>query len=402
MISRITLQCKTCSGAITARVQVGHEEDQLVSSVCPHCFTPFRIRLLLEQPPRVRVDCVENCEHFAGEGVVLNIGSGFVLSKSKSRLDKYFPSFDAPRPTREELLALAAADEAEEGEDEGGGPRFIDITVAMGGLPRAKQVWRVAYNAYRLSRTGNAERATDLLRQHSGLDGVSVKRALLAFIQRFLAPNGTSDLKRLTDELSRSTNISQHEFNRLYKDFHPQWEDRMDQKLEVIDGFFRAYDEFNQALVYARRGIDLPEDPYAPSTDFEHTRMYYGEAFEVLGSHVDILVAFNNILSSRAYDQLELVPLAKYRTCDKGIRNRTLLNNPELAWMVAEYENKLRNASHHRWLRLSTDRSELSFREGGSGQLVRLSYAEYLLRCCQITRQLMLLAAVEWLVLADD
>ena len=63
--------------------------------------------------------------------------------------------------------------------------------------------------------------------------------------------------------------------------------------------------------------------------------------------------------------------------------------------LVSEYDNRLRNASHHRWLRLSDDRSEISFREGGNGAVRRLSYAEYLHHCCAITTQLMLLAGLQ-------
>jgi len=171
--------------------------------------------------------------------------------------------------------------------------------------------------------------------------------------------------------------------------------------MDVFDHFFRAYDEFNQTLMYVRRQIALPVDPYAPSTDFGNTKLYYGEAFEVLGSHIDLLAAVNNVAAGRPFDKLSLISLRAYRGTDKGRRNDTLVSNPELAWLVKEYDNRLRNASHHRWLRLSHDRSELTYREGGNGAVRRLSYAEYLYRCCAITTQLMLLATLEATSLPD-
>ncbi|MBO9741531.1 hypothetical protein J7432_21660 [Xanthomonas axonopodis pv. begoniae] len=397
MISRVLLKCLTCSKTITARIQVGHEEDQLISSVCPHCFTPFRLKLWLDNPPHVRVEFTENCKDTDMEGEVLNIGSGFIISREKSRLDKYFPSFDLPRPSEEEYADQVGLPLLGEN-----GPVMLDISIALGGLPKAKQVWRITYNAYQLSRLGNFQQALTLMRQNFEMPNeMSVRQVIMNFLARVLAPNGQPTFTALMKVLARVREINDSEYHKLLEDFLPKWEDRMDQKMEVFDSFFRAYDEFNQAFLYVRRGITLPDNPYAPSTDFEHTRMYYGDAFEVFGSHIDLLAAFNNILLGRSFDQLELISLERYRGMDRGARNKTFAANPELAWLVEEYDNRLRNSSHHRWLRLSTDRSELSYREGGSGQLVRLSYAEYLFRCCAMTRQLMLLALVEWLVFAD-
>lgn len=121
----------------------------------------------------------------------------------------------------------------------------------------------------------------------------------------------------------------------------------------------------------------------------------------MLGSNIDILAAVNNILSGRPLEQLEHISLRKYRESDKGRRNETLKANPELSRLVAEYDNRLRNASHHRWLRLSHDRSEIAYQEGGNGARQTISYAEYLRRCCTLTAQLMILASVELVVLPD-
>jgi len=228
-----------------------------------------------------------------------------------------------------------------------------------------------------------------------------IEGALVGFFVRVLEPNGSGNLRRAAQEFERARSLNVHEFDRLLADFQPVRWDRLDEYMDVLDHFFRAYDEFNQVFMYVRRGLALPEDPYAPSTDFENTKLYYGEAFEVLGSHIDLLAAVNNVTAGRRFDQLNQISLTSYRGSDKGRRNETLASSPELAWMVANYDNRLRNASHHRWLRLSHDRSELTYREGGDGAVRRLSYAEYLYQCCAITTQLMLLAALEAMLLSD-
>jgi hypothetical protein len=392
MISRIPLRCLACREAITFRVQVGHERLQRVSAVCPHCFTPIRLRLSLENPPRVGVGFEENCEPSREEGTVLNVGSGFVISRSRMHEDQYFPVMDMSLD-EDVHRAIEALPQG------GGGQVQVDLTVLLGGLPYATEHWRALRTAYRFSRTGQAQRAREKLRELFGEDDpendIAVEGAIISFFVRFLEPNGKSDLRRALGALMRSRETNPIEFDRLVAEFRADRWERMDEYIDVLDHFFRAYDEFNQTLMYVRRGANLPDDPYAPSTDFENTKLYYGEAFEVLGSHIDILAAVNNIQSGRQFDQLSRISLRQYRTSDKGRRNEAIAGNADLSLLISEYDNRLRNASHHRWLRLSHDRSQITYCDGGNGTLRSLSYAEYLYRCCAITAQLMLLAATE-------
>ncbi len=400
MITRIPLRCLACNSPLTIRVQVGHELAQPVASVCVECFTPIRLRLLLEEPPRVGIEFVENCAATDAEGVVVNVGAGFLIPRARRNEEAYFPSFDLPKPDEavlQRILAERPADAI--------GPIAIDLTVLLGGMPKARDRWHQLKNAYRFARTGQVERMRAVLLEQFDLaadaEDLTIEGALISFFVRFLEPSGETNLQRALTEIIRARALDANEFDRLLADFRPTRWDRLDEYMDILDHFFRGYEEFNQALIYVRRDIPMPEDPYAPSVDFEHTKLYYGEAFEVLGSSIDLLAAINNIAAGRPYDRMTSITLQAYRTADKGRRNSTLANNPELAWLVSEYDNRVRNASHHRWLRLSQDRSEISYREGGDGALRRFSYAEYLHRCCSITAQLMLLASIEATVLRE-
>lgn len=400
MISRIPSRCLACSSAVTLRVQVGHELAQPVAIVCPECFTPIRLRLLLDAPPHVGVEFQENCEASDEEGQVVNVGVGFMISRARLHDELYFPVMDLPKP--DEAVLQAMGDARPEGSK---GPLMLDLVELLGGLPGSKDIWRALRTAYGFSRTEQDDRMRALLRKYAPDDiqdaDLKIEPALAGFFVRFLSPYGDIALRRLTAECARIRLVNEGEFLRLREDFRRKRLDRMDQYVDLFDHFFRAYEEFNQALLYVRKGLPLPDDAYAPSTDFESTRMYYGEAFEVLGSHIDLLAALNNIALGRPFDQLGLISLQAYRTTDKGRRTDTLAANPELHWVVAEYDNSLRNASHHRWLRLSRDRSHLSYQEGGRGDLKTLSYADYLRQCCAITSQLMVLAALELALLTD-
>jgi len=290
---------------------------------------------------------------------------------------------------------------------DGVGPLVLDRTVMLGGLPNATDAWRHMRNAYRFSRANQTDRMLVQLAQLAGVfgelpdDNLRIERALLLFFTRLLAPRATSGTQRIVDQLQQAITDREDEMSRLRAHFaRARWE-RMDEYMDLLDHFFRAYDEFNQTFMYARLGVDLPGNPYAPSTDFENTKLYYGEAFEVLGAQVDFLVAVNNVLSGRDYDRLDLITLEKFKASDKGRRAGALATNFELNWLVSEYENKLRNASHHRWLKLSPDRSLISYREGGDGDVRSMSYAEYLFRCCKITTQIIFLASAEIILLAE-
>jgi hypothetical protein len=343
----------------------------------------------------------ESCELTDEDGVILNIGSGFVISRDRIHDEKYFPSLDMPKPNEAELRAIEEARPRN-----ATGPMLVDLSVVLGGLPDAVGHWRSIRNAYRFSRTGQDERLKQTLSEFFGeetpAESLSIDGALIAFFLRILSPQGEPEHKRIVEEFKRASEGRPEEFWRLRAEFLPKKWARMDEYVDVFDHFFREYEEFNQTFVYARRSIPLPENPYAASTNFENTKLYYGEAFEVLGSSIDILSAVNNILSGRPFDQLEHISLRQYRESNKGRRDEIVGTNPEFTRLVKEYDNRLRNASHHRWFRLSHDRTEITYQEGGNGAIHTISYAEYLRRCCALTVQLIILASAELVVLPSQ
>ena len=83
MISRIQITCLACQKPNTARVQIGHELEQALSFPCQHCGTEMRLKLILNNPPHVKVIFEENCEQGHEEGKITNIGAGFTIDKNK-------------------------------------------------------------------------------------------------------------------------------------------------------------------------------------------------------------------------------------------------------------------------------------------------------------------------------
>lgn len=282
---------------------------------------------------------------------------------------------------------------------------MIDRFEVLGGMLHAQKQWRSIWNAYRFYQSNQLERMRGALQEVYGdevpEDEISVNEWLYDFLLQFIDPLSTKTMPALLAEGRKAYDQDKTEFTRLLSEFRQLRSERVDNYMDVINQFFRAYGEFSQALLYVRLKADVPENAYAPSIDFEGTRMYYGDAFEALGSGLDFAVAINNVLAGRAFDRLQQITLKQYRASDKGRRHDTLRANPVLELLVEEYDNGLRNASHHRWLKLSADRSGLSYRAGGNGPVRSLTYAEYLHRCCAISTQLMLLFALELAFLSD-
>lgn len=396
MISRTWITCLTCTKPITARIQVGHQLEQPINFPCPNCGTEVRLTLILDEPPRVKIRWEENAEAGTQEGAIINIGVGFTIAKDKLHKDLYFPSFDAPRPNLDEY-------DIPEGLH---GPLLLDTTIALGALPRAAKHWRTIQRALRFHRTeqkANLDAQLDIFWGEPRSTEKTLDNALYNFFLRFLAPNGANWIAPFGKALQQASSRNPTEYAKLVAHYNNDLKkERFEAYSEIFSEYFKAYGEFNQTLIYVRRQIALPADAVATSSDFERTRMFYGNAFEVLGSHLDLPAAVNNILCFRSYDQMNAMDLKQFRTINKAGRINCFADNHELSWLVTEYDSTIRNASHHRWFKLDDSRTIITYRSGGTGTVHHMSYAEYLTRCNRMTIQLMILACWELIFLSSS
>lgn len=218
-----------------------------------------------------------------------------------------------------------------------------------------------------------------------------------------MAPNGKPWLDSLLESLKEASNTNPTEYAKLA--FHINNDlktERFQSYFEIISDYFKSYGEFSQTLVYVRHNIDLPPDAVATSSDFDKTKMFYGNAFELLGSHLDIPAALNNIIAGRSYDQMKSMDLKQYRTINKANKTGCFTANSNFRGLIKEYDSIVRNASHHRWFRFNDSRTMITYRSGGKGAMHNMSYAEYLTRCNRLTIQIMLLCCLELLILKFD
>lgn len=396
MISRTPITCCACTQPITARIQVGYELEQPVNFPCPHCGTAVRLTLILDEPPKVKIRWDENAKPGDTEGKIVNIGAGFTIREEMLNQDFYFPSFDVPR------MELKVP-ERPEGHI---GPLMFDIGIASGTLRYAGEKWRTLQRAMRFNRTGqlaNRDAQLKIFWEDEPVDDPSLDNALFNFLLRFLAPNSEKWLEPLGRLLNDAHTEDAGQFRAFVDHYDADLKaERFETYSDIFSEYFKAYTEFDQTLLYVRSEMPVPEGTIATSSDFDGTKMYYGNAFEVLGSHLDVVAALNNILSGRPFDQMKAMDLKHYRTINKANRTTCFADNAVLSWLVTEYDSTIRNASHHRWFKLNNARTSISYRSGGTGAAHQVSYAEYLWRCNRLTVQLMMLACLELIILSTS
>jgi hypothetical protein len=94
--------------------------------------------------------------------------------------------------------------------------------------------------------------------------------------------------------------------------------------------------------------------------------MFYGNTYENFATLVDYIAMWNNMLEGRRYDTFEKMNLDFYHTLDRPKRFDAFASNPTFMAICEERDNKIRNASHHRWFVLDKA-TQLAIAPGKAG-----------------------------------
>lgn len=333
----------------------------------------------------------ENCEKGNIEGNIINLGVGFTIPTEHLHTDFYFPAFtQLPKPTTPHVKP-------------GAGPIFFDSYIALGGFPYAKNSWSKLKKAFRFHRNGQYQlRDSQIAQMFEGWEQSdhSIDNAFYMFLARLLGGRPEEFISPLMGQLKKASDSNKDEFQKFLAEYDKHMKvERFSSYSEIISEYFQAYEDFNQTAVYARLGVPLPPESIATSTSFEYTKMFYGNAFEILGTNLDFVAAINNMCNGREHTQMLSMDLKQYRTINKANRTKCFSDNLELSWLVEEYDSQIRNASHHRWFKIDDSRRIISYRSGGTGALHKMSYAEYLYRCNKIFFRICVLACWEIVML---
>jgi hypothetical protein len=195
--------------------------------------------------------------------------------------------------------------------------------------------------------------------------------------------------------------IGTPEFERLLKVYDAELSiERGARYFELIKSYFISFSDFSQVLFLITQGLGVPDGDVASTVDFDKTRMFYGNAFEAYSSSVDLLAYINNIIAGRRFDEFQSLTREKYVALDKASRCNAFASNAAFTALCQEFDNQLRNASHHGGFQFDAANQTIKYRagKGGTGAEQSIAYGAYLARSTNLFLQAMTLMRLEIMI----
>lgn len=373
MIVRGYIKCSTCDYPHMPRVQVGIEPSQIHAFNCLNCNEPIKLSLNAKNGPfKVSLVPLENCEEIGEtECTPVYLCADFMAHPEQINERLSFPSmnlhhqvFNSPKVF--EMMERAASSEAPT-------HKIFDDWLAI------EKIWRLEKSdKHIIAKPLISKFAKEHERQDSNLSEI-----LWSFL------NSVFPLKaELRLELKSIIQINPSEFRTFLKFYKKELKQHHRRsQFDIMSGYFKAYDQHSQLMIYIRLGTPLSNIGKATLVEFDKVRSFYASAYEFFAGAIAIYTCLNNIKEGRTYDQLKNITLKKYLETDKAKRRESILTNSVFASATVEFDSIIRNGSFHNWFFLQSDNETIEIRSGGTGALKQITYTEYLYHCGMMFKQ---------------
>lgn len=395
MIIRSALQCETCEAIFTVRIGMGQGIRQEHTVNCHECQEPMSFGMTVDYSElSTDVFAIDGCSIVEvpayGTGPVVNVDANFVVPEGMTDQDVTFH-----RLTQMQEMMEAA---------EGFGPlpsqKFDPFAPRR---PTADHLseWKNLKKAVSLASNGRTKLAnkkvTDGTAEYYADDPLSGPTDwFFRFTLKFMGRKHDAHFNSMMDEF-RSI-AATHDCSDLLSHYAESMvKDRFTLYREVYTDFFSKHAQFAQVSFQAGLGIAPSDDMVATSVQFDQVKSFYGDAYEVFAGSVDFLAMLNNVKHGRAFDEFETLTMDKYQKLDNSSKFNPFGTNAVFTALCSEKDNQLRNASHHKGIRIDADGKTLRYRagKGGTGPEQELTYANYLYRSVTLFLQISVLVAVE-------
>lgn len=373
------------------RIAIGDAIRQPHHFACKNCGEELEVVLTLGSGSgEGAFSCSENaayCDEDA-EALVVNLDPNFVIPRDQANSSLSFHRLEQMRSMVKAMEARGVSLDQMARASRERGPTFstewTHLKKAIGLETRGKS---------KLSRR-EIDTSSALFFDSEKLD--SLDDWLIRFLRRLIGPDNDKLFEKISKEAERiiesndATGMMKHYFADLRTA-------RRDAYFAILTDFFRNYSEFSQVLYRVRLNAAPPENAASGSTNFETVKTFYGDAFETFAGLVELFTMLNNLDAGREYDQGERLTLKKYRELDNASKFNPFAGNAAFTGLCVEIDNQIRNASHHRGIKLSADRDNVLYRagKGGTGEEQSMTYVTYLDRCARIFLQILVLLCVE-------
>lgn len=398
MIVRCCYRCRTCGQGHTLRLGMGQEVSHTYRFPCVECGEEMAVTMHVDYVEvSTSVEETENAEVIeeSADCVVVNLHANFVIPADLRHQDKAFPHLAIMNQ-----MVQKAIDAGQVGIP--ASKALVHQNERPYRRPDFDAEWKLLKKAWSLHRRGKDKLSKRLIEQASvefysndALNdisdwvwrfalfstGVEYEPKLRAAMEVIKVPLSEGKLAGILEHLDHSALDCGEQYHAIIRDY------------------FAAWSEFSQVHFSVATGIDM-SGLSAKTANFASVQMYYGNAFEMFASMIEILTMINNVLAERNFDQLANITLDQYRASDKGKRFDAPSQNEAFAALCVERDNQLRNASHHRELKYNQTTGIVSFRtgKGAAGELRELSYGDYLCKCSRMHHQVVVLLRLHLLI----
>ena len=395
MIIRSALKCETCEAVATVRIGMGQGVRQEHTVSCRECQEPISFGMSVDYTSlSTNVFAIEGCTIVEtpahGKGPVINVDANFVVPEDMTDQDLTFHRLTQ----MQEMLKTA----------QGFGPlpvKKFDPKAPRRPTSDHLSEWRSLKKAVSLASNGKVKlankRVTEGTADYYSDDPLSGPTDwFFRFTMKFIGRKHGAQFTSITEEVRSIANT--HDCSPLFDYYAASMvDDRFARYREIYTDYFSKFSQFAQVSFQTGLGIAPGNEMVATSVQFDQVKSFYGDAYEVFAGSVDLFAMLNNVKQGRAFDEFATLTMDKYQKLDNASKFNPFSTNTVFTALCEEKDNQLRNASHHKGIRMDADGKTLRYRsgKGGIGPENEMTYASYLHRSVTLFLQLSVLAAVE-------
>ena len=404
MVIRHPIICSTCKTAHTLRVGVGHSELQEHTFPCTKCGEEITIQLKADYKNiSAYIVCIENCTPSDTEGTIVNLHPEYSIPSDQVHQDYVFPW----------IVDMRKMADIDNNKYEQLG---IDTKIDYSKLKRYHEKygasiflveeWKDLKRSWSLKNNNQVRISKSIYNGKHNKYGYSKEIEslddwLIRFSGKILSPHKLYLFENAAEIKKHIQGKYFAEFSR-FRDYYIEnlYKDNFEKYFDLYSEYFTDFSEFSQVFSYVKREIELPPTHQVLSNSFKRTKLFYGNAFEILTSNITVLACLNNILSGRSFETFNQMDLKKYLTINKANRANTFKDTKEFYQFTKNLDSTLRNSSHHASMKYDKGRNIISYRSGGTGSVKNISYTDYLVKCNEIFISAVALLMLEILIVS--
>jgi hypothetical protein len=302
MVSRNYVKCKTCGSPHTLRISVGHEPYQEHTFRCGTCNEEMIIGLKVDiKTVSINLEYISNCEPGDKEGLIVNLHPNYPIPENLMHTDQVFPWLSETIKIHEEQEKLLGGISGYRSLEE---VRKIALIIKS-----ISEWWQIIKKAWSLKLSGKNGLADIEFKKYKrpGFKGpYRSDHVIYHFAGTFLGVKRIKIAYEANEEAASIARSNPPEFER-FKEYYlsKRQSEHHEGYFDIFSDYFKDFTEYNQVLAYSYYDLPLAKDASASSVAFKRTKMFYGNAYEMLTTNLAVLACINNIKAGRRFDQFE-------------------------------------------------------------------------------------------------